>query len=331
MALIFMDGFDAGDMSAKWNINASTTSSTSTRFGTGRAMGIGTGGTRYATKYFTPTSELFVGFAGTGLWVGFNNIPFMYLYSDGGLTQQIILATNSNGSISIRRGGTTLATSSGGALTASWDYIEVHAIVDATAGLVDVHVNGSSVVSFSGNTKNGGTSNNIDGIMFNNNGSLGSGAIDDLYLLDATGPAPYNTFLGDVRIYTMVPDGAGSSTQMTPSSGANYTTVDELPYSATDYVSASIGQQDLYTASNIPSNPGSIYGVQANIVAKKTDAGTISGNTVIKSGATVTKGTARALNSSDTVFSDIHQTNPDTGTAWSESALNAIEIGTEAS
>ncbi len=45
--------------------------------------------------------------------------------------------------------------------------------------------------------------------------------IDDLTFCDSTGSAPYDGFLGNVRVQALLPAGAGASTQFTPSTGSD--------------------------------------------------------------------------------------------------------------
>ena len=322
MALLFMDGFDAGDSMQKWrNSGSGNATTTSTRFGIGRALNITTNAV-YCD--FTAASSVFFGVA-----VGSTNItnyPIMAFFTDSGASLQINVYLQSSG-ISVYRGATLLASYSKIILSNTYHYIEAKAMIDPSAGSVIVRYDGAVVINFSGNTKNTGTSNSIDSVMLN---SYNAGALyDDFYLCDTSGSAPYNNFLGEIRVSTQVPNGAGSSTQFTPSSGANYTTVDELPYSATDYVqSGTSGNRDTYALSDI-SNAGTIYGVQNNIIAKKTDAAAISIKSALKSGSTVYYGSNTTLTTSDTVTRDIRTQDPNTSSAWTQSGINALEAGFE--
>ena len=319
-----MDGFDAGDVTQKWSSIGGGVDTT-TRFSVGRSIVMGSGG--YLLKSITPVSKIIVGFALSCSTVSdWNRLDFR---ADGGAITHISIYVTSNGSIQIRRAGTALATSASGIVAHYvWNYIECSATIHDSTGTVDVHCNGVSVVSFTGDTRNGGTSTNIDTIAFQGTTAVGNvNYIDDVYFCDDSGLAPYNTFLGDVRVYTLVPDAAGSSTQLTPSSGANYTTVDELPYSSTDYVSGTAGQTDLYSTANLPGGTGIIYGVQTNAIVKKTDAGNISGKTAIKSGATTYYGTTTALGTTDVTLIDTRSLDPSTSAAWTSTGVNNIEIG----
>jgi hypothetical protein len=256
--------------------------------------------------------------------------PRVLICGDGGATVHLGVTINNN-SINLYRGNfTTYLTGSSGTFASNtFYYIEISATIHDTTGTCDVRLNGSTVISFTGDTRNGGGST-IDTVSFLSYAPTYYTYVDDFYICDDSGAAPYNTFLGDIRIHTLSPSGAGSLTQMTPSSGANYTTVDELPYSSTDYVRGSAGQVDLYTASDLPAGVGTIYGVQANAVVKKTDAGLLSGRTKLKSGATTVNGATTVLGTTDYTVTDTRQLNPDTSLAWTAGDVNALEVGMEA-
>lgn len=331
MALLFMDGFDAGDPILKWSSYSASTPSTvtTTRFSTGRALRSNNPG-YWLSKEINQSSRVYIGFAyyvsnaGTG--------DFIQLKADGNNTMHILVGADTNGAVRVWRGteSTLLEASSNGAIPATtWNYIEVSALIDDINGEVVVRVNGNQVIDFTGDTRNGGSSANIDGITILSHVSGVNAYFDDLYICNDTGPAPYNTFLGDVRIHTLTPDAAGTSTQLTPSGGANYETVDELPYSTTDYVYGTPGQKDTYSTSNLPGGTGVIYGVQTNAIVKKTDAGTISGRPVVRAGGTDYPGTSVSVGTSDVTLSKIDQVNPATSTAWTSGDVNGMEIGVE--
>ena len=329
MALLFMDGFDAGDAQQKWTSYTGGSSSTDTRFSAGRSWFIQSNGDNL-TIALSASSQIFMGFA-----VKFGTNPssastFMQIKGDTGTTTHLLLGFPTGSSIELYRNSTsTILASASLTNPLTWGtYIEVSATIADAGGTCVVKVNGTTVINFSGDTKNAGTSTNIDTITFGKfSGFTPTLYIDDLYICNSTGAAPYNTFLGDVRVHTLVADAAGSSTQFTPSSGANYTTVDELPYSATDYVSGTAGQTDLYSTSNLPGGLGVIYGVQTNAIVKKTDAGTISARPVIRSGGTNYTGTSVSIGTNDQTVSKVDQVNPATSTAWTTGDVNNAEIG----
>ncbi|HTK39493.1 MAG TPA: hypothetical protein VL362_01370 [Patescibacteria group bacterium] len=333
MALIFMDGFDAGDAGMKWSFAWSGSRSTDTRFGQGSSWFISPIGA-YLYKNFTPMNKIFLGFAAK-FTAATGQVDFCRIGSDAGATSHLWLRYSTGGALQLVRGdGTILATATGAAFAFNtWSYyFEVSATIADAGGTCVVRVNGNTVINYTGDTKNGGTATTIDQIRFHPGSASGLPTImiDDLYVCDDTGVAPYNTFLGDVRVHTMVPDAAGTSTQFTPSAGANYTDVDELPYSATDYVRSSVaGTRDTYSMNDLPAGVTTVYGVQNNIIAKKTDAGSISLKPVTRSGGTNYYGSTVSLGTSDTVISDLRSTDPATSSQWAASAVNSMESGME--
>jgi hypothetical protein len=332
-----MDGFDAGDYSLKYNYstNAGFSSSATTRFSSGRSLykAYNNGGMLY--KSIPASASVIIGFA-ANYNTNYATYPAVFagIAGDNGATGHIHIGTGDTaGTIEVSRGfytsRTVLFTTPVPVNT--WNYYELRVKVHDTTGYADLKINGATVGTFSGDTKNGGTSTNIDNIILFGSGNNTSINVywDDFYVIDETGSAPYNTYLGDVRVQTLTPSAAGNSTQFTPSSGANYTTVDELPYSTTDYVQAGTpGNTDLYTLSDA-TNSNVIYGVQNNVIAKKTDAGTISVRPVIRSGGTNYNGASKFLGTDDTVVSDTRELDPNTSAAWTQSNVNALEAGFE--
>lgn len=332
MALLFMDGFDAGDALVKWtSYSGGNSSSTDTRFGSGRSWAINDKN-NFITKSIPAATQLFLGFALK--FSGYSNgaQAFLYLQGDSGATTHLQLQFTNNTTLSLLRGGTAIATASL-APPQSWStYFEVSATINATTGTCVVKANGSTIINFTGNTKNGGTNTTIDTFSFYGtqaNFTAYSTIIDDLYVCDATGSAPYNTFLGDVRINTLSPSGAGTTTGFTPSAGVNYTDVDELPYSASDYVTASAsGTRDTYAMTDL-SGSYTVLGVQNNIIAKKVDAGGTAIKPTIVSGGTAYYGTSKVLGTTDTTISDLRVVDPATSAAWTITGVNAMEAGME--
>jgi hypothetical protein len=321
-----MDGFDAGDYALKATaISGGVGTTNSTRFGTGLALT--TGSNSSYLRSVPTTTTLIVGFALKQQ--GLDGSAFFVLYGDNAATNHLSLAYTGVATLTLYRGGTAIASCVSSYPTSWINYYEVLATISDTVGQVIVRINGVEMINFSGDTKNGGTNSYVDTFGFST-GNVGSTHFfDDVYALDTTGTAPYNTFLGDVRVNTLVPNAAGSSTQFTPSIGANYTTVDELPYSATDYVSSTtVGNRDTYALSDL-SAAATIFGVQNNVVAKKTDAGNISLKPAIKSGASVYYGSTSSLGNADRTYIDTRALDPSTSTAWTAAGVNALESGFE--
>ena len=330
MTLLFVDGFDAADTSIKWSsdLNPTQTAWATGRFGTGLSLA----GKSRMQKGIPASATVTCGFAfySPASTAGVFNEQFCF-YADGGTVQHILLRyVPGGGAWQVSRGGTVIATSATGVHpNGTWAYVEIKGSINATTGIVVLRVNGVEVINFTGNTKNGGTSTNIDSFQVRYDGGNGGQQWDDLYCLNSLGTTN-NDFLGDVRVQTLVPNGPGSNTQLTPSAGANWDAVNELPYSATDYVSGStVGNKDTYATSDLPAGY-SVIAVQANATAMKTDAGTRNLKTTIRAGGTdYSDTTAAALTTSDRTISSVRETNPSGSVAWSQASVNAMEIGVE--
>jgi hypothetical protein len=126
-----------------------------------------------------------------------NGMGFLRL--SAGLTLQIYdYASN------LRATGTTVLTAN------VWHLVEVHFVVHATLGSVDVRIDGlsTSEVSFSSFPTKPATTN-VGSILFIGNG------LDDLIVYDSTG-AQNNTWVGDKGIYGLYPSAAGDANDFDP-------------------------------------------------------------------------------------------------------------------
>jgi hypothetical protein len=329
MALLFMDGFDASDAALKWVSIGTPTFATTTRFGTGKAMNPQASQT--PTRAFPASSQVYVGAAVSVASFGAVRDIFTLL-GDTATTAHLVLNTSaSGGSLELRRGATTLAVSAVGVLPAStWVYLEMSATIADTGGTCVVRVNGVEVINFTGDTKNAGTNSTIDALRLASNTGANVYSYDDLYLCDSTG-STNNTFLGDVRVQTLLPTGVGASTQFTPSVGSNWDNVNDTPYVSTTYnSSATAGQRDTYAMSDLLSGTGTVFGVQDNILALKSDAGAASIKAALKSGATVYYDSTVALGTALGAFAAaVRETDPATSAAWTPTNVNALEFGAE--
>lgn len=258
-------------------------------------------------------------------------------------TVQLVLCLNpSIGKLEVRRTNTTgtlLGTSSGHALltAGSWFHVQMKASLNASAGgSVEVRLNGVTVLSLTGQTTSSVTQN-VTHVGWGQNftSAFYSWLTDDIYVCDtvdatATQGQPNNDFLGDLRVAALLPSAAGDTTQWTPSTGANYTDVDEIPANTTDYVSDSVtGHRDLYNLADPAGTIGSVYGVRACYYATKTDAGAATLKPVIKENTVVTVGAAQGLSygSWTGVHSAAWFVRPSDSAAWTSADLTALQVG----
>lgn len=337
MALLFIDGFSGQDVTYKYDFGSSG-AYTATTGGSSRIAGgyYGSGSAGNYNKTITASTRVF---AGIGYQPGINLM--ISFFGDTGVTQHITVRRNSGtGRIEIRRGneaGTLLATGTTTLLSGVWNYIEASCTISDTVGEVHVRLNGSPTdeVSYTGDTKNGGTATTIDKVMFGNEGnsSLAGNLVADFYIANDTGSAPNNNFLGDVVVRTLVPSGNGNSSQLLGSDGNsvnNYQLVDERPSSSSDYVgSPTSGQKDTYAMADLPAGVTNVYGMQINGTMAKSDASVAQSRLLLRSSGTDYNGTTRTLNTTFQAYYEFYETDPATGVAWTSSGVNNMETGME--
>lgn len=329
MSLLFMDGFDVADFSVKWNVTGSggLSSGVTTRYGRGRSLNFSSAaGMR---RMFTPSARVTVGFSariGTTFVVGFT--------SAGGTIGHINIRRNaSSGLLEVWR-GSTLLTTTGKLLTGgSWYFFEMSSTLADVGGEATVRVDGEVVYSFTGDTRFSGTDTLIDSIALGNQSYFNiftSFILDDLYILNDVGASP-TTFLGEIAIQTLLPTGPGSLTEQTPvGSASNWQNVDDVPMNTATYNAATTAnKRDLYVATDALPELPIIHAAAMNVIASRTEPGSGSVRTLIRSGGSDHVGSTVPLSTNVDHLATLMTTNPATGAAWTVAELNALEIGSE--
>lgn len=337
MTLLFYDGFEGGPLNPKTDwLNALTINTGSVRTGTFGLQG-GSAGYRLGV---TPSAKIIMGYAyfNGNITAGQQPVSF---YGDSNSIQHLTLTLNPTTQLwELRRGaatGTLLATGTHVQESAVWRNHQVSATVDDTTGTFVFKIDGVNDISFTGDTRNGGVSTNIDSINFMGGNSNSSVRADDLWICNgvdatATQGRPNNDFLGDLKVNPHIPNAAGDLTQWTPSVGANYTTVDEVPANTTDYVSSNVaGNKDLYNLTDLPAGANTVYGVQVLVNAQKTDAGARGLKTVVKENSVVTvEATDHPLSVTYTQYQGpLLAVKPSNSAVWAPTDVNAMQAGVE--
>ena len=220
-----------------------------------------------------------------------------------------------------------------------WYYVEMKAVIDDTAGSVIVRLNGTEVINVSDvrttATNYSATTWSDFHLSSNSTGMANQNAeylIDDLYVCDGSGPGPYNTFLGDVKVKTCFPNAAGTYDDWTRAgadSGDNYNQVNEAaPNDATDYTtSATPGDTDSF-ATDYAAEGYAVWAVQHVMCRQKASAGTASVTPFFRIGGSDYTGTAQNPSAQDWQYGrEIFTTSPDTATTWTEAEIEGLELG----
>lgn len=341
MTLLFCDSFDHyTTLSDKgWSANSTSIASTNGRFGTSylqipssqnsaqRALP-GSYGTLIVGGAWKMDSTSHTG--GVGL-IRLMEGTTIHLTLDLTTTSRLRIGRDDLGSAPLATGTTVLS-------SGVYYYIELKATIHDTTGSYTLRINGVNELTATNIDTRNGLTGVIDLVKL---GGTGSGFVgstqywDDFVILDTTGSAPTNDFLGDVRVQALLPNGNGNSSMLVGSDGNstdNYLLVDETTPSSADYVeSSTVNDKDTYAFGDLTPTSGTVYGVQVLPYAAKTDAGTRSIVSVARlSGGTEADSADKTLSTSYAYLPDIRETKPGGG-AWSISDVNSAEFGVKVS
>jgi hypothetical protein len=251
-------------------------------------------------------------------------------FMDGSTLGVNLTYTPGSTELDVYLGSTHLGTTSGAQVRLGfWAYLELKVVCDAAAGSIVVRSSSQVVFSYTGNTKAG--PDNYHNIV---KLAIAFGYVpffDDFYVCDGSGSAN-NDLLGNVKVLAIFPNATGDQSQWTPSgSGDHYTMVNENPANddATYLESVTTGQEELWHYGSLPT-VGAIVGVQINTDCRDTDLNAYNVKTQIKSGGTESAGAAQAITLTNYVTTTrVSETDPNTSSAWTATAINAVQFGVE--
>jgi hypothetical protein len=348
----FLDGFDhyaSADVGSKWDVNtqAATVDSTIYRNSGQSLKVLALQGGSVTKRLNSAASNICVGFglrlAGTNSISSFNQGGDCMLAlsndQDAGINAQFSLTTFSDGKIHVARctnytgygstGSTQLGVGTTSLSPNTWYYIECRVFIHATAGAVELRVNGVVDLLLTGvNTKASSTLAVAEFLQFHT--AYGNNFyVDDLYVrTEASSTEVTGGFLGDIKVKPYYPNADGTYTAMTCSTGSTHNTlVDENPPNTTDYVSSSTAlQKDSYGFQDA-SETGSIKAVQLSAYCYKMDAGFRGVDVFVRSSSTENFATSQPLSTSPRYKMHVWEQDPNTSADWSQTNLNAAEFG----
>lgn len=334
MARIFMAGFETGSTAqAPYVVNNGVAAST-VQARTGTYSLLVAAESQYIDYSLGSGADELYMRIGTFPYGG-SNVRQLFALKNADDDVHLTFSWNSSGNIEVRRGtysGTLLATGTATLNASTWYCVEVYALIADSDGAVQVKVDGVSDIDYSGDTLNSGsevvTKLRIGTGGFNN---CARQYVDDLAVNDTTGSIN-NSWVGRGGIYGLVPSGAGTHTDFTPSTGDNYAAVDEVPPDDdTSYVESSTAAHvDTYAITNLTPTSGTVLAVQWVARAKLAEAGSGNFQRVLRHDSTDYNGGDLAADTSYAYFSEIFQQAPDS-TDWDITKVNALEAGMEIS
>lgn len=306
MALLFADGFDhyaTADILKKWSTLSSSgggliIAPTSGRRG-GGAMSFGN--VCYALKYFADSQTVIIGFSIKPTSIPTVSTGYRILQGQDSTYAHFGLQVNPGGVLSLHKYANTTASLLGTSATTlsvgTTYYLEVKYKIDATsAGTYEVKLNGASVISGTGITKN--TSSSVSTVKSFYIGCLDNSGTqwlcDDLYVCDGTGTTN-NDFLGDVRIDCLHPNADGTYSQF-----SNSLTAGVAHRYWRVYIDSDIGGTSSY--------PPTCRELEFRTTAGGADV--TSGGTAIASTADATNSAANAFDNTSAYWSAVAGTGP---------------------
>jgi hypothetical protein len=252
-------------------------------------------------------------------------------------TGGISVHLNSDESITIKRGTTTLGTSAASVITEnSWLSFELKLKTNNTTGTYEIRIDGTDVLSATGvDTQHHATDAFHNVVRFN--GALASTVpangvrIDHFWVCDSTG-TENNDFLGaGMRVVTLSPNADGDSSDWTETpTGTHYSSLDEDEQDDTKYVEdITSGNLDLYEYESMPSL-GTIAGVHSVTECKLTDPLEASLKSVVKHSTTEDADSGQVVGTDDwKCLCRMMEENPVTSSAWTKSDVDSLQAGVE--
>ena len=234
-----------------------------------------------------------------------------------------------DGLFRIKRGifsGTELAVSDTPIVADTWYWLAFKGIISNTVGEATLYLNGNQVATYSGDTQNGGASY-IQSVSAQTQLAVTNATldIDDLVILNST--APNNAILTERIVDTIMPSGAGNSTQWTPSTGSNYQCVDDTNEDDdTTYISSNTANHiDTYAFGDV--SLSSVDAIRVCWQQRHDDAGSHTVAPIVRPSSTDRVGTAISTGVGYEVASQLYDVSPETSSAFTPSEINGCEFG----
>jgi hypothetical protein len=295
----------------------------------------------------TTNTGILLGVNLTTLIVGFRYNPQTTLpgtnavmctfYDATAVAAQVTLRLDSTGKLQFYLGsgtGTPIGPSSAAViLPSTWPFIECTVTISATVGFVECRVNGVTVITTAATQNTKSTANTFVNAFQFQPASSTADFVDDWYMLDGTGSAPFNAYLGIIQVRGDAPSAnsaVGGRNVWTPTNptNVNWTNVGNIPAVATKYnADGTAGDYDMFQFPALPANTASVLAIDewALILLDSAGARTVElncySNTTDSPTAAFTPGTTAAYSN------EVSTVDPHTGSAWTVANAGAAELG----
>lgn len=343
MTLVHFDGFDqyatSTDLAQEYATggNQLAVDSTSGRYGGGGLRIGGTGSSLLRKALGSSYTDLWQGMAVKDAFNNGNLSLFSFIGNSGAFevgcdmnTSTGVFTVGRVDGASFGKISTVLGTSAAQTGLGNFNWLEFRALFgNGTAGALELWFNGVQIINVTGilTNRSGSATGYAEAYLgsrnANDTGSGNSRYGDDWYVA--------TTRLGDCKVLTLSTTSDATPNVGTPSTaGAHYLMENETVPNTTNYVSldaSSAGNKEMYGMTSI-SSTASILGVRAAAYAAKSDAAEALFTACLKSGSTeVTGNTVGAIIGGNARSLVLAELDPNTGAAWTQTAVNAINVG----
>jgi hypothetical protein len=329
--LQWIEGFDiyptSTDVSKKWLSATLTNSSLAPGRNGGQAFSFDD--LSIITTSFVPQSTWVVGFAFNPQ--GISGLTNIMNIRDGSNPQIKLNFDPTTRVFTLVKDATLMGTGTRQLQTGFWYYVELKVVINQATGTLNLHVNATSDISLSAlNTRSANsTVDTATNIEFRS----GNGVylLDDVYVLDGSG-AVNNTFLGDMTVETVIPNGPGNSAQWTPNPPGTLNFQDVITGNGdAAFVQANTnGLKDTYDFSNLFRITSNIAGISVNVQCRKTDSGVRNIAPVVRHSGTDYLGTVVPVPDTSYLYVfQVYEQNPGTVAAWTVSDVNGDQFGVQ--
>ena len=268
---------------------------------------------------------------------GGNNLIELFALLDSNDATMFEVEVSNAGEYRLISNGVAYISSGAGVIAGVWYWVQGKLVVSDTVGSVELRDGSGNTIRVASNidTKPGTPTapSKVRVGSTNQTSTNADGFLTDLHIWDSTGSI-CNTWTTATQIDNFYPNAAGGLTQWTPSTGANWECVDEVPLSTTDYVYADAEDTtttDLYNFQNLTETPTEIYALVVSAAAFKDNAGPGNIELLADSGSgspSTASSSSLALpaNGYARVFY-VRESDPGTGAAWDATGFNNAQFG----
>lgn len=218
-----------------------------------------------------------------------------------------------------------------------WHYLEIKVLYSSSSssnGMYEVHVDGVQRLIDTTARVNGNFFTQIEGIRMHNCTEADTGtdfvAYDDIYFATVDGSAP-NDFIGaKVRVLSFPPDGDGTSSDWSTSSGStHYVLIDENGANSADYIETAVDtEEDMFEFTDSAANGEFVaLKVEAEAIAITTTTHTL--DVRVDSGGSVAETNWPVTSTAGYVVFEHYQSSDPAGGGWTHAGIDAAEVGVQ--